>query len=70
MIIPRMASLTADMYKLATAFGTDMLFDAKLATRRGALGDVQPGASTDLLRVDGDPLANIELIADRRTASS
>ena len=30
----------------------------------GKLGVVEPGAYADLLLVDGDPLANLELIAD------
>lgn len=92
----------AKTYKIRTAFGTDTLFDAKLATRQGKqlaklarwfptaevlkmatsdnaellamcgkrnpypgkLGVVEEGALADLLLVDGDPIANIELIAD------
>ena len=88
--------------RLKTAWGTDTLFDAKLARRQGALlakmkrwysapeilrmatatngellamsgprspypakvGVIEPGAYADLLLVDGDPLANIELVAD------
>jgi imidazolonepropionase-like amidohydrolase len=84
------------------AWGTDTLFDARLATRQGAqlakltrwytaaevlrmatatnaellarsgprnpypgkLGVVQEGALADLLLWDGDPLANIQLIAN------
>jgi imidazolonepropionase-like amidohydrolase len=83
------------------AFGTDTLFDAKLATRQGAqlakltrwyspaevlqqatarnaellalsgprnpypgrLGVVEEGAIADLILVDGDPVADISLIA-------
>ncbi len=89
-------------YKIKTAFGTDTLFDAKLATRQGAqlakltrwytpaevlhlgtagnaqilalsgnrtpytgkLGEITEGALADIIVVDGDPLANISLIAD------
>jgi len=34
--------------------------------RPGELGMVAPGALADLLLVDGDPLANVELLQDRR----
>lgn len=92
----------AKQYNLKTAWGTDTLFDANLATRQGAqlakmvrwytpaealrmatstnaellamsgsrnpypgkLGVVEEGALADLLLVNGDPLANIDLIAD------
>ena len=92
----------AKQYKIKTAFGTDTLFDAKLATRQGAqlakltkwytpaevlamatgtngellalsgprspylgkIGVVEEGALADLLLVDGDPIADISLIAD------
>jgi imidazolonepropionase-like amidohydrolase len=92
----------AKTFKLKTAFGTDTLFDAKLATRQGAqlakltrwyspaevlkaatgvnaellamsgprnpypgkIGVVEEGAYADLLLIDGDPLADIQLVAD------
>ena len=92
----------AKKYKIKTAWGTDVLFDGKLAATQGSqlailtrwytpfealkmatadnaellalsglrspypgkLGVVQEGALADLLLVDGDPIANIELIAD------
>ena len=92
----------AKKYKLKTAWGTDTLFDPKLANRQGAqlakmvrwytppevlvmatgtnaellalsgvrspypgkLGVVEEGALADLLLVDGDPIANIDLIVD------
>lgn len=92
----------AKQYKLKTAWGTDTLFDAKLATRQGAqlakmkrwytptevmvmatgtnaellamsglrspypakVGVVEAGAYADLLLVDGNPLENIDLVAD------
>jgi imidazolonepropionase-like amidohydrolase len=92
----------ARQYNIRTAFGTDTLFDAKLANRQGKqlmklirwytaaevlkmatadnaellalcgernpypgkLGVVEEGALADLLLVDGDPIANIELIAN------
>jgi imidazolonepropionase-like amidohydrolase len=92
----------AKKYKLKLAWGTDTLFDARLATRQGAqlakmvrwftpaevlamatgtnaellalsgkrapykgrLGVVEVGALADLLLVDGDPVANINLLAE------
>jgi imidazolonepropionase-like amidohydrolase len=92
----------ARKYKAKTAFGTDALFDAKIAARQGAmlaklvrwyspaealkmatgdngdllalsgfinpypgkLGVVEAGALADLLLVDGNPIENIQLIAD------
>ncbi|ABM93723.1 conserved hypothetical protein [Methylibium petroleiphilum PM1] len=92
----------AKKYRLKTAWGTDTLFDAKLAARQGAqlakmvrwytpgevlvmatgtnaellalsgkrapykgrLGVVEVGALADLLLVDGDPMADINLLAD------
>lgn len=92
----------AKKYKIKTAWGTDTLFDAKVAATQGAqlakmvrwytpaqvlkmatadnaellalsgqrspyagmLGIVEVGALADLLLVDGDPIANINLIAD------
>lgn len=91
----------AKKHGVKLAWGTDTLFDAKLATRQGAqlvklrhwfkagevlrmatstnarllamsgernpypgrLGVVQEGALADLLLVDGDPLADLELLA-------
>ncbi|BAN48402.1 putative hydrolase [Metapseudomonas resinovorans NBRC 106553] len=92
----------ARKYKLKTAFGTDVLFSAALATRQGqilaslsrwysapeiltmatstnaellslsgkrnpypgALGVVREGAFADLILVDGDPAADIGLVAN------
>jgi len=92
----------AKKFKIKTAWGTDTLFDAKIAATQGAqlakmvrwytpadvlrmatadnaallalsgqrspyagrLGVVEQGALADLLLVDGDPLADIDLIAD------
>ena len=89
-------------HKLKTAWGTDTLFDQKLAARQGAqlakmrrwyapaeilqmatgingellamsgprnpypgqVGLVEAGALADLLLVDGDPIANLDLVAD------
>ena len=92
----------AKKYKIKVAFGTDVLFDARLAGRQGAqlakmvrwytpgealkmatgdngqllalsglrspypgkLGVVEEGALADLLLVDGNPVENIDLVAD------
>jgi imidazolonepropionase-like amidohydrolase len=92
----------AKKYKIKTAFGTDILFDARLTTRQtailakmvrwytaaetlkmttadngqlmalsgfinpypGRLGVVEEGALADLLLVEGNPLEDINLIAD------
>jgi imidazolonepropionase-like amidohydrolase len=92
----------AKKYKIKTAFGTDCLFDPKLAARQGAqlakmvrwyttfevlrmatsnnaellalsgprnpyplkLGVIEEGAYADLILVDGNPLENIQLVAD------
>ena len=92
-------------YKVKTAFGTDLLFDAKLAAKQGKflaklkkwytpyealkmatsgnaellklsgprdpypgeLGVIKEGALADLILVDGDPLENLELVADADT---
>jgi len=92
----------ARKYKIKTAFGTDILFSARLAKRQGELlakltrwytpaetivmatgtnaqlltlsgkrnpypgklGVVEEGALADLLLVDGDPTANLNLITD------
>jgi imidazolonepropionase-like amidohydrolase len=92
----------AKKHDIRTAFGTDTLFDAELATRQGKqltklvrwysphqvlkmatadnaellamcgnrdpypgkLGVVEEGALADLLLVNGNPLANLELVAD------
>ena len=92
----------AKKHNLKTAWGTDTLFDAKLATRQGAqlakmkrwyspveilkmatgtnaellqmcgprnpypakIGVIEEGAFADILLVDGDPLSDIDLVAD------
>ena len=89
-------------YKVKTAFGTDMLFDANLAAKQGKflakmkkwytpyealkmatydnaqllklcgprdpypgeLGVIKEGALADLILVDGNPLQNLDLVAD------
>jgi len=89
-------------YKVKTAFGTDLLFDPKLAAKQGkflaklkkwytpyealkmathdnaqllkmsgprdpypgVLGVVKEGALADLILVDGNPLQNLDLVAD------
>ncbi len=92
----------AKKHRIRTAWGTDILFDAKTAEQQGAklakmgrwytpaevlrmatarnaellalagprtaypgkLGVVEEGALADLMLVDGDPLANLDLVAD------
>ena len=92
----------AKKYNLKTAWGTDTLFNAKLATRQGAqlakmkrwysaaevlktatgtnaellgmsgprnpypgkVGVIEEGAFADILLVDGDPIANIDITSD------
>jgi len=92
----------AKKYKVKTAFGTDVLFDAEMGKKHGkllaklkrwytpyetlkmatsdnaelikmcgprdpypsAIGVVKEGAYADLILVDGNPLANIDLVAD------
>jgi imidazolonepropionase-like amidohydrolase len=92
----------AKKYRIKTAWGTDILFDAASAARQGGmlarmarwytpaqvlkmatadnaellalsgprnpypgrLGVVEEGALADLLLVDGDPIANLDLVAD------
>jgi imidazolonepropionase-like amidohydrolase len=92
----------ARKYRLKTAWGTDILFDAKMTAHQGAilatlerwyrpaeilkmatsvngellgmsgprnpypgkLGVIEKDALADLILVDGDPLANLKLIAD------
>jgi imidazolonepropionase-like amidohydrolase len=92
----------AKAFNLKTAWGTDILFDAKMTVHQGAilatlerwyrpveilkmatavngellamsgprnpypgkLGVIEAGALADLILVDGDPLANLKLIAD------
>jgi len=96
------AIASAKKYKVKTAFGTDVLFDAELGKKQGLflvamqkwytpyetlkmatadnaellklsgprnpypgdLGVVKEGAYADLLLVDGNPLKNLELVAD------
>ena len=108
----QMVAGTDNAYRLAikhgvpVAFGTDVLFDAKLASRQGALlakltrwyspaevlqtatlrnaellalsgprnpypgrlGVIEPGAIADLILVDGNPVADISLIATPDTS--
>ncbi|MCA9456781.1 MAG: amidohydrolase family protein [Nitrospira sp.] len=92
----------AKKYKVKTAFGTDLLFDPKLATKQGKflaklkkwytpyealkmathdnaqlfklsgprdpypgkLGVIEEGAYADMLLVDGNPLENLDLVAN------
>jgi len=96
------AIASAKKYKVKTAFGTDVLFDAELGKKQGMflanlqkwytpyealkmatydnaqllklsgprnpypgkLGVIEKGAYADMLLVDGNPLANLDLVAD------
>jgi len=96
------AIAAAKKYKVKTAFGTDMLFDAKLAAKQGKflaklqkwytpyealkmatsgnaellklcgprdpypgdLGVIKEGAYADMILVEGNPLQNLDLVAD------
>ncbi len=100
------AYMLAKKYNIKTAWGTDTLFDARLATRQGAqlaklarwyspveilkmatsvnaelcalsgprnpyagkLGVVENEAFADLILVDGDPLSDIQLVAQPESA--
>ncbi len=99
------AVAAAKKYQVKTAFGTDLLFDGKLATKQGKflakmqkwytpyealkmatydnaqllklsgprdpypgdLGVIKEGALADLILVDGNPLENLDLVADADT---
>jgi imidazolonepropionase-like amidohydrolase len=96
------AIASAKKYKVKTAFGTDVLFDAELGKKQGMflsklqkwytpyealkmatsgnaelfklcgardpypgkLGVIEEGAYADILLVDGNPLENLDLVAD------
>jgi imidazolonepropionase-like amidohydrolase len=46
------------------------LVNAEILGRSGELGVVAPGAIADLLVVDGDPLADVALLADPESSLS
>ncbi len=55
----------AEVLKMATVDNAELLALSGLRSPyEGKLGVVEAGALADLLLVDGDPLANIDLIAD------
>jgi imidazolonepropionase-like amidohydrolase len=55
----------AEVLKMATADNAELLALSGLRSPyEGKLGVVEAGALADLLLVDGDPIANIDLIAD------
>jgi imidazolonepropionase-like amidohydrolase len=55
----------AEVLRMATSGNAELLALSGLrAPYAGRLGVVETGALADLLLVDGDPLANLELIAD------
>ena len=50
---------------MATATNADLLaMSGKRSPYTGKLGVVERGALADLLLVDGDPLSNLQLVAD------
>jgi imidazolonepropionase-like amidohydrolase len=50
---------------MATGTNADLLaLSGKRSPYKGKLGVVEAGALADLLLVDGDPIANINLLAD------
>ena len=55
----------AETLTMATGTNAELLaMSGKRSPYEGELGVVQEGAMADLLLVDGDPLANLELVAD------
>jgi imidazolonepropionase-like amidohydrolase len=55
----------AETLRMATATNGELLAQSGLRSPyRGTLGVVEPGALADLLLVDGDPLADINIVAD------
>jgi imidazolonepropionase-like amidohydrolase len=55
----------AEILKLVTHDNAQLLaLSGPRGPYRGRLGVVEPGALADLILVEGDPLANIDLVAD------
>jgi imidazolonepropionase-like amidohydrolase len=55
----------AEAIAMATATNTELLaLSGKRNPYTGRLGTIEEGALADLLLVDGDPIANLELVAD------
>ncbi|MEH8016967.1 amidohydrolase family protein [Rheinheimera muenzenbergensis] len=55
----------AEVLKMATSVNAELLaLSGPRSPYKGKLGVVEPGALADLLLVDGDPLANIQLLAN------
>jgi imidazolonepropionase-like amidohydrolase len=55
----------AEALTMATSTKAELLaLSGKRNPYPGKLGVVEPGALADLILVDGDPLANLELVAD------
>jgi imidazolonepropionase-like amidohydrolase len=56
---------SAEALTMATSTNAELLaLSGKRNPYPGKLGVVEPGALADLILVDGDPLANLELVAD------
>ena len=55
----------ADVLRLATSHGGDLLaLSGARNPYRGAVGEIRAGALADMIVVDGDPLQDIDLVAD------
>jgi len=55
----------AEVLRMATADNAELLaLSGKRSPYAGKLGVVEEGALADLLLVDGDPIANLELMAN------
>lgn len=55
----------AEVLKMATSTNAELLSLAgERSPYKGKFGVIEPGALADLLLVDGDPIANIQLLAD------
>jgi len=55
----------AEILRLATSHSSDLLgLSGNRSPYRGGVGEIRPGALADILVVDGDPLQDINLVAD------
>jgi len=57
-------SIRRGVFSPLEIFGQPTSTNASLLQQQGKLGSVVPGAHADLLVADGDPLEDIELLAD------
>jgi imidazolonepropionase-like amidohydrolase len=56
--------IRAELMKPAEIIHSATIVNAEILQRAGELGELKPGASADLLVVDGDPLADLNLFQD------